>query len=61
MASVGLRGCNARRAQTAHAICFGTVANEPVEARIRLSLDAMSDDWIPFDVWLALVLGWIGG
>ena len=61
MTSVGLRGRNARRAQTAYAICFAAVADIPAEAHIRMSLDIVSDDGIPIDVWLSLVLGCAGG
>ena len=38
-------------------IAFAAVADAPVEAHLRLSLDIVSDDWILIDVWLVLALG----
>ena len=56
MTLVGLRGRYARRAQTANAIRSAAVADVPVVAHIRLSLDILSDEWILVGVWLVLAL-----
>ena len=61
MTLVGLRGRYARRAQPANAIRSAAVADVPVVAHIRLSLDILSDEWILVGVWLVLALGCAGG
>ena len=44
-------------AGTANAICSAAVADVPIVAHIRLSLDILSDEWILVGVWLLLALG----